>query len=129
MSQNDLEHYSKWKRSLIWYNEELKQWSYQTVDSVVGSMHEHPYIKRTIAIRGEDIKRKNEIIRTIKTLNEKCAKVEAFIEGVKDEEIKVLLRMHYIEGYSWPKIRRKLRFTNITPDALRVKTERFLKKI
>lgn len=129
MTQNELEHYTKWKRSLIWYDEELRQGNYQAVDTVVGSMHKHPYIKRTITIRREDIERKKEITKSIKILSRKCTKVEAFIGGVKDEEIKVLLRMHYIEGYSWPKIRKKLGAYDITTDWLRKKAKKYLRKI
>ena len=126
MTKNDLEEYQRRTQLIAAYQAELDG-GMETADSVTGSMHEHPYVERHVTIRGLDIKRAQCLQQRIYELSEQCTRVEAFIAGVEDEHMRALLYWHYIQGLSWPKVRRALRIRNLTADYLRKKTNMFLK--
>ena len=128
MTKNDMEKYIKRKRALILYQSELDHGDFETLDTVVESLHDFPYTEHEVTIQGRNVKREGWLREMIASLDTGCTRVEEFVNGVDDDEMRVMLRMHYVQGISWPKIRRKLMTKNITADGLRKKAERFLKK-
>ena len=128
MTKNDAKKYIKRKRALALYQDELDHGDLDTKDIVVGSMHDYPYTEQEVTIQGRDVKREDWLRYRIAVLSAGCARVEEFVNGVDDEEMRAMLRMHYVQGITWPQIRRRLTDKEVTTDALRKKAERFLKK-
>lgn len=53
--------------------------------------------------------------------------VESYIAAVPDSELRMIMRYHYQDGYSWPKTARLLG-EGYTADAVRISVKRFLKE-
>ena len=129
MTKKDVEEYIKRKRALVWYQNELDHGDFDTLDTVTESLHEFPYTEHQVTIQGRDVKHERWLRNMIASLDAGCVRVEEFINRVEDDEMRAMLRMHYLQGISWPKIRCGLKDRTISPDALRMKAERFLSKI
>lgn len=129
ITKRDLEQYkqNQWRIAVL--EEELTHGDFSTKDSVTGSSLGHPYIARSFVVSGMDEGRRAMLEGRLRQLDAKCRKVEEFVDGIEDGEMGALVKLHYLQGLSWPKVRRKLRVRYVTADALRKKTERFLEKI
>ena len=125
MKKSDLEKYYKRKQMIDVHRAELDG-DLSTSDTVTGSMEESPYIKRRIIVRGRDVVREQWLRQRIYALSKDCARVEAFVAGVEDEHMQALLHWHYLQGLSWPKVRRAMRERKLTADYLRKKANKFL---
>ena len=125
MSKSDLTQYQERKRLMDTYQAELDG-DLVLADTVVGSMQDVPYIARVIPIRGRDIHREQYLRQRIYTLGAQCARAEAFVAAVADEQMRALLYWHYIQGMSWPKVRKTLRERRLTTDALKKRAYKFL---
>lgn len=127
-SKNDLQQYVKRKWRIAAIEDELANGDFSTRDSVSGSQTSFPYTQRTFVISGQDVRRKEELESSLCRLEAKCRRAEQFVDGVEDDSIQALLRLHYLQGLSWPKVRQKLRARHLTANALRMQVERFLRK-
>ena len=127
LKKNDLELYQKRKQLIEAYQAELDS-GLETVDTVRGSMCEHPYLEHVITIRGQDIVRKQWLRQRVYALSAQCTRAEAFVANVEDEHMRALLYWHYLQGLSWPKVKKTLRMRSITPDCLRKRVDNFLQR-
>lgn len=105
----------------------------QLTDTVTGSYPEYPFTKHTVTIKGVDygsdlltqrLKEKEYL------LDEECAYIEKWLDTVEDSLIRLIVRMKYIEGMSWPQVSYKLAHDHkldYAPDALRMRAERYMK--
>lgn len=113
----------------------------EVTDAVSGSEQDYPYLKRTITIRGlpfglsaaeRDICRpqltelaqllaryKRAYIALRYSLTEQIAEIP-------DSEMRVILTLRYIEGYTWPNVAAKIGGA-ATGDTVRMQCKRFLK--
>lgn len=128
MTKKDLKSYIRWKHTIAGHEEELRSGDLDTLDTVKGSAHEHPYIERTLVIHGRNVMYEDWLREEIVRLREKCARVEKYIDGVQDDEMRAMLRMHYVQGDSWTKVRRKMRIKHVSSNALQKRAIRFLEK-
>lgn len=130
VTKRDLADYADWRRSIEEKEDELSG-DLTTVDSVIGSLTEHPYTQHTVVIRGRDVQRAEKLKRELKALRRGCEKVETFLDLVDKQNFQMgmLLRMRYVQRLSWPKIRRKLRIREVGADALRMRVKLFLEKL
>lgn len=128
MIKDDLKEYQKRKQLIAGHRAELDG-DMTTSDSVTGSMVEYPYTERVITIQGRNIQREKWLRGRIRVLQRQCARAEKFVDGVEDEHMQALLRLHFIEGYSWPKVRKKLRVRNVTSDCLRMRVANFFRSM
>jgi len=122
----DLEMYRKRKQLIEIYRAELDG-DLTTADTVSGSMAERPYAKRRITMRGQDVVRARWLRQRVRVLGAECARTEAFVAGVADEYMGALLRWKYLEGLSWPSVRRALGERRLSVDALKKRVNKFLK--
>lgn len=124
MSKADLEMYQERKQLIASHQAELDG-DLMTTDSVMGSMSEFPYVERAVVIRGRDIKREQWLRQQIYELEERCTRAEAYIANIPEGTMQALLYWHYIQGMSWPKVRKTMRMRDITVDALKKRVQRF----
>lgn len=127
VTKTELKSYIRWNRTIARHQKSLVNGELDTVDSVTGSSNDFPYLEQTITIEGCDVKREAHLKTKMSNLADKCKRIEAYIENVKDDELRDILRLKYIMGYSWPKVARKMR-CGVSADAARMRVERFLKK-
>lgn len=106
------------------------------IDGVKGSSSEFPYTAHTCKIEGfpndKKIKRYRKMIGNKKReIGEKLLSFEYQLNGVKDSEIRTLLRLKYIDGLTNNQIAHKLNEKgdkDYTEDGVRMKINRFFKK-
>jgi len=127
MNRDDLKQYLKRKQLMDAYKAELATGPIVS-DTVKGSMTETPYLERRITIRGVDVVRAEWLRERISYLEKQCQHTEAYVANVTDEHMQALLHWHYIQGFSWPKVRKMLGGQNVTTENIRKKVQRFLGK-
>lgn len=134
MTKRRLEQYSSIKAEVTELKAKIKaREKSQLTDTVTGSSPEYPFTKHTVTIKGVDygsdlltqrLKEKEYL------LDEECAYIEKWLDTVEDSLIRLIVRMKYIEGMSWPQVSYKLAHDHkldYAPDALRMRAERYMK--
>lgn len=134
MTKKRLEQYSSIKAEVAELKAKIKaREKSQLTDTVTGSSPEYPFTKHTVTIKGVDygsdlltqrLKEKEYL------LDEECAYIEKWLDTVEDSLIRLIVRMKYIEGMSWPQVSYKLAHDHkldYAPDALRMRAERYMK--
>lgn len=134
MTKRRLEQYSSIKAEITELKAKIKEREKsQLTDTVTGSSPEYPFTKHTVTIKGVDYgddlltKRLDE---KMFLLDEECAYIEKWLDTVEDSLIRLIVRMKYIEGMSWPQVSYKLAHDHkldYAPDALRMRAERYMK--
>lgn len=95
-----------------------KEHDIRQTDTVKGSSPEYPYLPTVIKLEGlpvagskavEKIKKQRQktqtdILNKKLTLERQRAAVECWLETVDDPNIRCIIRLYYIEGYSYEKI-------------------------
>jgi len=127
MSRDDLKQYQKRRQLMDAYKAELAT-GLEVADTVKASMADAPYVERRVVIRGTDVVRAQWLKGRITVLEKQCRRAEAFVSGVADEQMQALLHWHYIQGYSWPKVRKTLQMREVTTEAIRKRVQRFFEK-
>lgn len=93
-----------------------REW--KQTDTVKGSSPEYPYLPTVFKVSGfsfeesevvEEIRKKRKqtksrILNKKLTLERQRAAVECWLETVEDPNIRCIIRLYYIEGYSYEKI-------------------------
>ncbi|MBQ2964141.1 MAG: hypothetical protein IJE14_05715 [Clostridia bacterium] len=93
-----------------------REW--KQTDTVKGSSPEYPYLPTVFKVSGfsfeeseavEEIRKKQKqtkkrILDKKLTLERQRAEVECWLETVKDPNIRCIIRLYYIEGYSYERI-------------------------
>jgi len=103
-------------------------------DVVEGSNPVWPYQKRTFYIEGvalPDYERRvqrlrNKLKHRMDELIKEREKLEEYINGIQDSQIRIILTLRYVKGYSWRQIANQIGGGN-TPDSVRKMHDRFLK--
>lgn len=107
----------------------------QTASDVVsGSNPVFPYERRRFHIEGIDMKIYEKRLRRLRQkLNKRMEqlirqreRLEAYISGIDDSMIRIILTLRYVEGLSWRQIAHRVGGGN-TPDSVRKMHDRFLK--
>ncbi|WP_130861448.1 hypothetical protein [Bacilliculturomica massiliensis] len=100
-----------------------------TSDSVRGSMIEHPYIERTILIDGVDesrcVRLRKRLERKLADIQDEIERMEDWLDGVDDPEMRDILRMRYRNGLSWRRVAGELGYAD--ESVVRKRYDRFLK--
>ena len=100
-----------------------------TVDSVKASYHDFPYSQHTLKIEGIDVKseyyyshRRKKRMEFYKQHIEQEEQLEEklmeFIDTVNNSTIRSILKLHYLEGYSWTNTALKLQMDVSYPQKL-----------
>lgn len=107
--------------------------SRKSVDVVKASHKEFPYTEHTISVYGNDETSIREIQglidekrQKISELEQLRAKIEQFINSIEDSQMRRIIRLKYIRGYSWGEVANRIRGNN-TRDSVRMMCKRFLK--
>ena len=104
-------------------------------DSVTGSEHEYPYIKRNFRVNGisnklfsSKTKRQyKKMLRSKKYRYEKMVKqIEYELNYIDDSEIRRIIRFRYYDNLSWIQIQIKMQYNS--EDTARKKIKRFFQK-
>jgi len=81
-------------------------------DVVVGSDVEYPYLAHNITIAGIEStkaqKLKRRLARRIKQLAAAREEMLEYISTVKDSEMRQILILRYIDGFTWPQVARRM---------------------
>lgn len=75
--------------------------------------------------------RKKRLLKEEEELLELEGKVEEYISGIGDIEMRSILSLHYIEGFTWVKVAHKMNEKGrkkYTEDSCRCKHDRFIEK-
>lgn len=107
MTKEDLEKLCGLKAEIRLLKRELDNLP-ATKDSVKGSMTEFPYIQQTIVIKGINEEKNGRLRRKmnqkLSDLQNEMERLEEFLDGVPDPEMRVILRLRYRNGLSWQRI-------------------------
>lgn len=86
-----------------------------TKDLVRGSLSEHPYTAVGISIIGVDedaaAKLRRKLERKCSQLQDEIAELEVFLDGIDDPEMRLILRLLYVDGLSQEQIGSELGYT------------------
>lgn len=126
VGKKELKQHMNHRAKLTVREEELMTDDFSTRDTVTGSQADFPYTQRAFTLTGRDETRIAQITAELARLEKKCKAVEDYVDSIEDGFIQSLIKLHYLQGLSWPQVRRKLRITNLTADALRKKVDGFL---
>lgn len=89
-----------------------------TKDSVRGSMVEFPYIERTITITGIDVssaaRLRRKLERKCAELQDEISELEDIMEDVSDPEMRLILRLHYVDGLSQDQVAEEMGYATRT---------------
>lgn len=113
---------------------------YVISDSVKGSSNIFPYTIQNYKATGFDDISINKVHKLESILKEKCDQLidlnieaEEFLKNVDDSEIRQILRYKYIDDKNWIQISNDMNYLykkdKYTPDSVRMKHDRFLKKL
>jgi hypothetical protein len=122
------------KREISMIDEQIKElYSHTTSDVVLGSTHAAPYTLHTIAITGLDASEMHRANRRAKKLRARRYNLEAdvnkaedFIDGIDDSQIRQIIELKYIRGFSWNMVASRV-YGYPNGDRARMKIERFFK--
>lgn len=89
----------------------------------VEGIQDKEYSKRKTALQRSFLRMQFLEERLVDMLDE----VETYIAAVPDSERRMIMRLHYQDGYSWTKTARILG-EGYTADAIRISTQRYLKE-
>lgn len=101
-------------------------------DTVTGSSRSFPYTQHVIRITGIDIQGHNRRIRRLKTmlgrrlekLIEVREELEDYIASVPDSEMRQILTLRYVNGFTWQQVANRMG-GYYTADYARKKNDRF----
>ena len=104
-------------------------------DSVTGSEHEYPYIKRNFRVNGvanklfssKNKRQYNKMLKSKRYKYEKMIKqIEYELNYIDDSEIRRIIRFRYYDKFSWIKIQIEMGYKS--ENTARMKLERFFEK-
>lgn len=97
-------------------------------DVVRGSLPEFPYTAVNISITGVDedaaAKLRCKLERKCRQLQDEIAELETIMDGIGNSEMRLILRLLYVDGLSQEQIARELGYSR---SAIAVKLHRFFK--
>lgn len=124
MTKEELKEYKSLLREIRYIGSELRE--YERTAIVTGSSQEYPYIKRRFSVNASE-DRYNLLIEREKRCKEKKEEIEKYIDSIKSSQVRLIISMRYIKGFSWTKISIELGGGN-TADGVRKIHDRFLAK-
>ncbi len=110
-----------------------------TMDSVQGSMPDHPYTAHAITIRGRDEQkdlalrarlRRQRVLLIQRQQMLLALQIDAmeFVEAIPETLARVAIRGYYIERKAWNDIADEVNCETVTADSLRMLASRYLQK-
>lgn len=103
MTKKDLAELIPLKNEIRLYKDELHNLPIAQ-DSVRGSKTDFPYTEHSVLITGIDEMQKSRLNRKIRGLEHRVKKIEDWMDGVEDSEMRSILRLRYQRGMGWQKI-------------------------
>lgn len=101
-----------------------------TKDLVRGSLSEHPYTAVGISIAGVDedaaAKLRRKLERKCSQLQDEIAELEAFLDGIGNPEMRLILRLLYVDGLSQEQVANEMGYSR---SAIAMRLQRFFKQM
>lgn len=99
-------------------------------DTVKGSSEEWPYTAHPITVCGRNAAEETEILKGIETLRKRREKVRRIIEGLKDENTKLMLELKYTNPIklSWDEVAFEMG-EDVSGEAIRKRAEKFFDEL
>ena len=134
MTMHDLDQYAAMREEVKEIREQIKRLEAGIVhDRVQGSMDEHPYTMRTVAVEGIPPKRatktqelRNMLLAKEYELSAALWKIEAWMKSVKDSQVRRAIRMR-VDGKAWTTVSLRV-FGSANKSTAYMAVERCLKK-
>jgi len=116
VTMRELDQYAAMKAELDELREYIKRLESGVVhDRVQGSMDEHPYTLRTFDVEGIAPKNvdkvqglRNMLMAKEYELSAALWTIEEWMRSVKDSQVRRAIRLKFIEGWTWPKVSRRV---------------------
>lgn len=119
MKEEELEEYQKIKKEIKLLDEEIKKEKRKEIPIVLGtvrgSMHDFPYLEKRTVVEMYEPGMSDEKNKLIKMRQKKkqeleyvAYQIESYIDEVPDSEMRMILKMRYIDGLTQDKIARRI---------------------
>lgn len=124
-----LHDYDKIKREILLLRAEINEMQHS--DSGLGSstiIDYHKGFPRPQAVVGFDQERYERRVKRLREKERQVAAVEEWIENIEDDQVRIVFKMFYMQGYSWKKIAKTIGYYG-NPDSVRIRVrDDYLKK-
>ena len=135
ITAKDLKQYAQLKNEIKDIETELSEFrTEETKDVVKASLNHFPYTEHSLTVNGcceLSNEARNKLITQKQfkkaELEQLRIDIEQFIDNIDDSQIRRIIRLKYIKGYSWAKVAKSV--GNNTADSVRKTFERFFQKI
>lgn len=135
MKEEELKQYQNIKKEIKLLDEEIKKEERRKIPTVFGtiqeSMHDFPYIQKRTVVEMYEPKlsdEKNKLIRMRQKKKQELEyvayQIESYINEVPDSEMRMILRLRYIDGLTQSKIARRI---NIDQSCVSRKISNYMK--
>lgn len=123
--RSEFEQYRAMGKRIELKKQQLKEMEHLT-DTVKGSSPEWPYTAHPMTVCGRNAAEETEILKQIQELMDRRAKVRRIIEGVEDEETKLMLELKYTYPVkmSWDDVAAEMG-EDVGGDAMRKRADNF----
>lgn len=111
ITRQQLEQYIDLKREIAMLTEQICAADEIVVDRVRGSDSEAPYTLHSVVIEGYATRRGGRLRKRKAVLEERCAAIELFIEGLPDSLVRQLFTWRYLEGLSMADAARRVGYS------------------
>lgn len=124
-----LNDYSRYKREIPLLERELLEMN--TTEAGLGSSTIFDYTTgypRPQAVVGFDREKYKKRKKRLSEKERQVAAVEEWIENIEDDQVRIVFKMFYMQGYSWKKIAKTIGYYG-NPDSVRIRVrDDYLKK-
>lgn len=111
ITRQQLEQYTDYKREIAMLNEQICVADGIAVDRVRGSGSEAPYTLHGMTIEGYATRRDGRLRKRKAVLEERCAAIELFVEGLPNSLMRQLFAWRYLEGLSMADAARRVGYS------------------
>ena len=125
MTKHRLEQYAHLRREIILLEKRLEKERIVS-DSVKSSSRRPPYKQHVVTITGTDTKTTDRLRRRKQRLTAERAAIEAFVDGLEDSYLRMLITLRYIKGMAWVQVASNA--GGNTPSSVRMAVERCFEK-
>lgn len=134
MTANDLKQYTQLKGEIKDIEAELSEFrKEETTDVVKASLNHFPYTEHSLTVNGccelsDEVRNKLITQKQLKKaeLEQLRIDIEQYIDSISDSQIRRIIRLKYIKGYSWAKVAKIVK--NNSQDSVRMTCKRFFDK-
>lgn len=127
--RGEFEQYRSMGKRIELKKKQLKEME-QLTDTVMGSSPEWPYTAHPMTVCGRNAAEETEILKQIQELEVRRAEVRRIVEGVEDEDTKLMLELKYMwpVKLSWDDVVAEMG-EDVSGDAMRKRADNFFDRL